>query len=242
MFVSSPLSSSEIAEIRRLLQLLGNGRIDRDEKAKLQRWVCENEEAAWLYVQYMNLCAGLCWDMARESEPPQAGGREPETSTSPVLGFLGECWDQGVAFLLRPHVFSLVLAIGLPAMMCLMLVVTLVNRTPPEWRGPVAVITRLSDCIGELGDNRVPLVAGTPLFEGQRLTVQKGLVEMKFVGGASAILEAPTTLEVRDRNSAYLHAGRLSANVPPAASGFTVTTPLVIVTDLGTEFGIRVDP
>ncbi|NLE39760.1 MAG: FecR domain-containing protein [Pirellulaceae bacterium] len=239
--MSSPLSSSEIAEMRRLLQFLGDGRIDHNERARLQRWVCENEEAAWLYVQYMNLRAGLCWDMAGESEPSRDSGTEPGSSTSPVLGLLGEYWDQGVAFLLRPNVSSFLLAIGLPAIICLTFVVALVNRRPPEWQGSVASITRLSDYSGELEDRRVPLVAGTPLLAGQRLTVRKGLVEIEFACGARAILEAPTTLDVRDRNRAYLPTGRLSASVPPAASGFTVETPLAIVTDLGTEFGIRVD-
>jgi ferric-dicitrate binding protein FerR (iron transport regulator) len=38
----------------------------------------------------------------------------------------------------------------------------------------------------------------------------------------------------------FCQTGRLSARVPPAGSGFTLGTPAVAVTDLGTAFGLVV--
>jgi hypothetical protein len=40
--------------------------------------------------------------------------------------------------------------------------------------------------------------------------------------------------------AAFCTAGRLSAEVPPAAHGFQVTTPQLTITDLGTVFGVEV--
>ena len=39
----------------------------------------------------------------------------------------------------------------------------------------------------------------------------------------------------------FLKSGRLTAEVPPAASGFTVNTPRLNAVDIGTRFGVNVE-
>ena len=89
--MSTRLSSEEIAELRRLIQSLYDGRITSDERVRLKQWMYQSEEVSWIYVQYMNLYAGLHWDTAQELQPDQAvPDTTPKQSQSPVLGFLGD--------------------------------------------------------------------------------------------------------------------------------------------------------
>ena len=57
----------------------------------------------------------------------------------------------------------------------------------------------------------------------------------------AAQFEAPASFEAKDDSGIALHRGRLSATVPPEASGFRVETPSANIVDFGTEFSIDVD-
>jgi hypothetical protein len=82
--------------------------------------------------------------------------------------------------------------------------------------------------------------------EGQRLCaghlrLNKGLVLLRFDGGAAAILSGKVDFEIESQGSARLHHGQLTVRAPEEASGFTVTTPAGQMIDLGTEFAVRVE-
>ena len=79
------------------------------------------------------------------------------------------------------------------------------------------------------------------LLTGQRLAVDAGLLEITYGSGARVVLEGPVEYTVAERNMGCLEHGRLVAQVPATANGFTVQTPGAKVTDLGTCFGLLVD-
>jgi hypothetical protein len=70
------------------------------------------------------------------------------------------------------------------------------------------------------------------------LRLDSGVVELTFASGARAAVEGPAELNVVDRNMIELRLGKISADVPHTAVGFTVKTPTATVVDLGTRFGI----
>lgn len=67
-----------------------------------------------------------------------------------------------------------------------------------------------------------------------------GTVELEFYSGASVILEAPAELDLVSEDRGNLKQGKLRAEVPLHARGFTISTPEIEVVDLGTSFGIEV--
>ena len=67
-----------------------------------------------------------------------------------------------------------------------------------------------------------------------------GAVQLEFANGAKVILEGAVELAIVGGNQARCLAGRISVQVPRAARGFQVTSPLVSMVDLGTEFGLFV--
>ncbi len=103
----------------------------------------------------------------------------------------------------------------------------------------VAKLVRSYDL--EWDANSKPLADGTSLKDGQVLRLTSGLAEIQFRSGARVILEAPVDFETSTLNSGKLTFGKLFAHVPNSALGFSIATPKVLVTDLGTEFGVEVD-
>ena len=83
---------------------------------------------------------------------------------------------------------------------------------------------------------------GDTLNPGTRLTLTAGFAEITTHRGAIAILEAPATIELLDNDNAlHLKQGKLVGLCHTESSkGFLVKTDYADITDLGTEFGVKV--
>ncbi len=84
-----------------------------------------------------------------------------------------------------------------------------------------------------------------PLHEGENLKpltleLVSGRIELHFMEGASVAVQGPAKIELISEKRMRLFSGRLSADVPTRAIGFTVDTPVSEVRDLGTRFGVAV--
>ncbi len=75
----------------------------------------------------------------------------------------------------------------------------------------------------------------------QRLHLQQGYARIQMKQGAELIVQAPSTIHLDTRNRISVEAGWVTAQVPVAARGFAIRTPLSTVVDYGTEFGLVVD-
>lgn len=72
------------------------------------------------------------------------------------------------------------------------------------------------------------------------LKLEQGVAEIQLAKGAIAVVEAPASFEITGINGMRLMDGKLSANVPPSAHGFTVEAAGFSVVDHGTEFSVSV--
>jgi hypothetical protein len=70
----------------------------------------------------------------------------------------------------------------------------------------------------------------------------KGVVHLRFAEGADLVLAGPAKLFVTDSLHVRLAYGKVRVIAPPTAQGFTIATPAADYVDLGTEFGLRVEP
>jgi anti-sigma factor RsiW len=77
-------------------------------------------------------------------------------------------------------------------------------------------------------------------LHGETHVLQAGALELRTALGARIVIEAPAEFRFASATRLHLLRGRLSAEVPPAAKGFTVVTPSGDAVDLGTRFGIDV--
>ena len=101
----------------------------------------------------------------------------------------------------------------------------------------VAIVTRLVDITWDEG--QTALDVGDALSPG-RLAIKSGFAQVEFFGGATLIIEGPADLDIQSEMLARVRSGRLRAQVPPAARGFSLEVDDMKVVDLGTEFGLSV--
>ena len=107
----------------------------------------------------------------------------------------------------------------------------------PQYDDGVAVLTRALEAVWEGGKQPEP---GDSIPPGH-WKLSSGSAELEFYNGASVILQGPADLEIVSADGGILHAGKLRAQVPEHAHGFTITSPDVKLVDLGTAFGMDVD-
>jgi hypothetical protein len=88
--------------------------------------------------------------------------------------------------------------------------------------------------VEELGDGAV--------LRGKTHSIRAGTAQIVSALGARIVIEAPAEFRFESAQRLHLRGGRLSADVPPAAKGFTVVTPSGDAVDLGTRFGVDVPP
>ena len=83
---------------------------------------------------------------------------------------------------------------------------------------------------------------GLVLEPGSRLKVLNGTVELEFASGVRGIIRGPADLTLQREDLLDLANGTVWFEVPAKAVGFKVNTPDLVLTDLGTEFGIISEP
>ncbi|MEI9897462.1 MAG: LamG-like jellyroll fold domain-containing protein [Chthoniobacter sp.] len=98
----------------------------------------------------------------------------------------------------------------------------------------VAVLTHSADAVW--ADSGTGRQRGESLAPGW-LHLKSGAVQIEFSRGARVVLEGPAEFQLLTDNSAFLGSGKLRAQVPDPAHGFTVKTSAFAVVDYGTEFG-----
>ncbi len=113
------------------------------------------------------------------------------------------------------------------------------TTSTPSTAAPVAHLTEAVNCVW--ADPQLPTQSGAALPAGH-LNLVQGFARLTFNSGAQVLLHAPCTFEIKNDMRGYLHGGRLTANVPRRARGFAIETRSVHVIDLGTEFGVHIEP
>ncbi len=83
-------------------------------------------------------------------------------------------------------------------------------------------------------------LANDTVLRGETHTLKAGTVELLTARGARLVIEAPAEFRFESAQRLHIQRGRLAADVPPAAKGFTVITPSGDAVDLGTRFGVDV--
>jgi hypothetical protein len=83
-------------------------------------------------------------------------------------------------------------------------------------------------------------LAGTTVLRDEWHEIAAGTVELATARGARVVIEAPAKFQFESAQRLRVDYGRVAADVPPAATGFTVVTPTGDAIDLGTRFGVDV--
>ncbi len=246
-------------ELRTLLWAQLAGELDPAQGSKLETLLVGDPAALSEYVAYTRMLIDM-----RSLEAPESFDNQPfdnsplgkpPVATAPgggILGFLGVVWG---AVQSSPRLVVLTLGSALTAYFVVVLALIPLARSlqraadPLQERSasPGAEQARTTD-IGSLvsgGQARwtqkpsAPGAAGMRV--GDRYELASGLASIVLARGTRVAVEGPATWRFVSEQQLQLDSGRIVAQVPPAAIGFTVVTPEATIVDLGTEFGVEVD-
>jgi hypothetical protein len=124
------------------------------------------------------------------------------------------------------------------------LAVWLRPAAPPGAAGPATPVVELATVVRLDGvawhSGPVP-VEGDAVPAG-RLRIGAGRLTLAFYNGVSLTVEGPADLDLLAADRVFVRRGKLRSRVPPGAEGFTVLIPGAEVVELGSEFGLNVEP
>ena len=208
-------------ELESLTHRYLDGSISAEEMARLNRFLDANAEGRREFVELLNLDSAVAASAAGWERLEVAVSLKQEDS-SPV--FLPSSLPRRSApktMLARSWLLA--------AAACLALMLS-----AWWWHGSQRVFATVVNDVGveELSN-------GTKL-RGETHSLKGGSVEVVSARGARIVIEAPAEFRFESAQRLRLMKGRLSAEVPPAAKGFTVVTPSGDAVDLGTRFGVDV--
>lgn len=223
------MNTERDAQLRRVLDLADaahDGSLDAAGAAELDALLRDDAELQAAYLDYNRFDGVLSWEFGLAKEPIAAPAIvepaeasvavKPERAIIGRIGFIGSI-AAAIALLATAAVYYGVVG------------------SEPVAAEPVAV--------GVVIEGRDVVWRTEPLAEGAtaktgRLAIDRGMVRITMDSGAELTLLGPADVTLRSSMRARLDAGRVYAEVPQRAVGYTVDAPGVGVVDLGTRFGI----
>lgn len=208
-------------ELRRLVERLLNGEsLSKTESARLEELI-EDDQALAYFVHAMQ----------QDSLMPEALSGMPE---APATKPNSVRWTRINRGLIQAAAACLIFGVGWhiggrPG----------TSVTPPTFTSTHNA-PRITGMVGvewESGQEPDLLDSGSA---SKRLAFRSGLAELTYGNGVRVTLQGPADFSITGPNAASLAHGRLVAEVPKGAEGFTVDYEGGSVVDLGTEFGLDV--
>jgi ferric-dicitrate binding protein FerR (iron transport regulator) len=217
------------------IQLYVDGQLDAKGVAALQEWICASEENAQEFAREM-----VVHQQIRERLKSEVYSDTIRVLTSPCVRH---------ANLIQPKRFpwarTALIAASLIATLAAVLWFTPSARTDRSRiaapRTPAPTYAQVIKTDNAQIHGMGTITAGRTLPAGSDLELTLGVIQLRMNSGATVIIEAPSIFRLTEDNRMRLLQGRLAADVPTYAIGFTVDSPTVQVIDLSTAFGVEVD-
>ncbi|MCM8527406.1 MAG: LamG domain-containing protein [Lentisphaeraceae bacterium] len=206
------------------LEKLQNNEISKDDFDKFQDALRKDPELRKTYRQFVRMNSHLS-DMAEGQTQDSAAWNKEKSSKGgfKIIQYSG--WLAAAAVL--------VIALVLPKTVTTELSQTNTVEKNEETSKGVAIITESVNVKWKGDSYQTGQAVGLNPIE-----IEEGVLKIEFYCGAAVILQGPAKLEPVSAWKAICHSGKLRANVPPAARGFTVQVDDTDVVDLGTNFAI----
>lgn len=191
-----------------------DGEITPEQHAQLENLLRDDWQARRLYLE-------LADQHARLLQQPQIGtGRLLQTSAT----FLSPRWKTFIPAFAAAAVITLVFVF---------------------WPGKTIDDEATSNGVAMLSQTMNAEFTQNTLRSGDTinpgtLKLAKGLAQIEFFSGATALIEGSAEIEIISAWEARCVSGRVRVHVPPAAKGFLMHAPGMKLEDMGTEFALNV--
>lgn len=206
-------------ETEKAILLLFDGTLGAEEQAHLRQELKTNEEARHLYYTYARMHQKLD---VHFSGAKSVALRETIAAASIREQKIKTVWIASVSAIAACLVIALVLgAVWLPG--------------PPLTLG---ASTASQYSIKHLGGKRGGLADADI---GSTVKLTQGSLALTFRSGSQAVFLAPSHFTILSSMKVDMVYGTAWFQIKPRDSGFQVQTPELLITDLGTEFGVLLD-
>jgi hypothetical protein len=240
-----------LEEMGLLAAALCDGHITSTEVSRLEELACLSKEARRFLMRYIQLHGELYWDNAADTRVEASCPIEHAFGTYPP-GRSAVSTSSRSAAPAAPRRFrrrEIVAAVAAAGVLLAAVSIRLLHENGgqvvqpgPATVGGVARLGATSEAEWVLPGSGAAIPVGARLVAGKRLELGRGLAEIRFNSGTCVIIQGPTVFELTGENGGFLRSGELSATVPVGAVGFAIHTPSATIVDLGTEFGLAVEP
>ena len=212
-----------------LIQEMLDGALDDDQRVDLMNRVESDDAARKMYLDQIATHTALQAVLA-DCLPQSVGVSKAVDAEKRSTVVLKSRWSAVAAIASIAATIMLVCGIGY---------LWIESQNPPIAQSVdtphVALITQ---AVGAY-DGDVAIRSGQQVMSGQ-LSLDRGLVRLDFVNGASLAIEGPAKIEIIDEMRVVLLRGVVTARISELAIGFVVDTKTAHVVDLGTAFGVSV--
>lgn len=232
--------------LRELVDLACTDQLTEQPRLELDQLLRESDQNCDFYLAYCRLHAEVAL-LTRADHASlsvfAAVQAQLDSTPSPASLRWRRAWEAFYGVISDYMALSVLLSTIFMAI--LLLSMGLITLDVPEERPPdpnltiVAEVTATREAVWD--KTSIANFRDVELFSDEHLVLNSGMAEVTFRNGAVVLLEGPVTFAVRSSGAGSLESGKLFAKVPPAAIGFTVSTPTAEIVDLGTEFGVEVD-
>jgi len=224
-------------ELRALVDAALDGTIGDTEHERLADLLDRDEDAREYYTDMIQMHATLLWEHATPLEHQSSVG--PAAGDAPPPR----------ALRLPRYAIAALLAIAVGGLVVIAIQSTGVMTADPDPRlaqsdddaSQLAVLTDVTDAVWSPDSAIEPINVGQALPSGA-LRLKSGKAQLLFQNGAVVQMIGPSELAMTSDHRCRLSHGSIVVRVPKTADGFVVDTPNLVVTDLGTAFGVTVDP
>ena len=222
-------------DLEALFNRFADGIASEADEERLGQVLRSSAEARQAYRQFMDLHSALHWDYVAVAGPESTPELSQPSSHFPPLGRAR--W--AAAF------FA---GVAVAAVAAIAIAVFWQNHSPISPEKTELAKDAKSDSIAallvdkvdaEFAEERGPV--GVRFGPGE-YELLGGIVHLRFAQGADMILAGPARFRVTDAQNVQLLVGKARVIAPSTAKGFTIATRAANYIDLGTEFGLRVDP
>ena len=213
-----------------LIQEMLDGEMDDDKRADVLKRVESDDAARKLYLDQIATHTALQAVLA-DCLPQTVGAPKAVNGETQSTAVLESRW---------PAVVTIAsMAATIMLLVCGLAYLSIWPPNPPMAQSVdtphVAVVTQ---SVGAY-DGDVAIRSGRQVMSGH-LSLDRGLVRLDFVSGASVVIDGPAKIEVVDAMRVVLLRGVVTATIPESAIGFVVDTETANVVDPGTAFGVSV--
>jgi len=211
------------ADLEALFNRFADGIASEADEERLGQVLRSSAEARQAYRQFMDLHSALHWDYVAVAAPEGFPDLSQPASPSPAFGRAR--W-----------VGAFFAGIAVATAAAIAIAVFWQNHSSSPQETAALLVDKVD---AEFAEERGP--SGVRFGPGN-YELLGGIVHLRFAQGADMILAGPARFEVTDAQNVRLLSGKARIIAPATAKGFTVATKAANYIDLGTEFGLRIEP